>query len=221
MLTREVEKLYREYYGFQLEVPYTQQHLYHFSINQNLEELNKVYKSLRDEKVNVFVEIGGASGGSLWMYANLLCEKGAEIVVIEPERRRELCFICNKLSQLGYKVKQIHQNSMMALASVSNEIDLLHIDGDHDEISVLNDFSFYFPKVEYGGYAILHDTDSFAGPKKLRESLETQNEDIVTYSCGDFFEFTKSNLVSGSKQCQCGTSVIRRRELGQQTTNSI
>jgi methyltransferase family protein len=54
-------------------------------------------------------------------------------------------------------------------------IDLLHIDGNHDQASVIRDVELYVPKVKVGGYVVLDDT-SWASVWPVYRQLQATHE---------------------------------------------
>lgn len=73
--------------------------------------------------------------------------------------------------ELGKHVIAIRATSEQALFMIP-EIDLLHIDGNHSEVSSLRDVEMYLPKVRSGGVVIYHDSLWAERQKGLEELLK-------------------------------------------------
>lgn len=154
------------------------------TIQQYYDEIAGVKVVLGKDKFKNFVEIGSAYGGSLWLYANMFCEKGAKVTVIDPRLTPMLLLVVNTLKDKGYDVQYIQNNSNLCEGKIG-QIDLLHIDGDHSYEGVSSDFNLYYPKLKSNGYALLHDTISDKadiGITKFRKELENRYSVITVGS---------------------------------------
>lgn len=135
-------------------------------------------------KPKVCVEIGVFGGSSLFPVACALRSLGEGVVyAIDPWDKFEcikyydpikdkanlqwwasidLEYVYNEYLNLlkrfgiGSYCVTIRTNSARAV-DVVNNIDILHIDGNHSEISFLQDVTLYLPKVRPGGYIWLND----------------------------------------------------------------
>lgn len=146
-------------------------------IQQCKDELQGVLDYLEEQKkgyFNHFVEVGSSNGGSLWIYTNLLVDKGGKVTSLEIKFKSKLMNTVKRLKDRGYKIE-----CKRPPCTVQN-IDLLHIDGWHHYDAVRADFDTYFPKVVKGGVVLIHDTLLWAGCIKLREELEKK------YKCNTF-----------------------------------
>lgn len=139
------------------------------NIHQNYDEVSSVVNYLFPRKFKNFVEVGTNYGGSLWLYSNLLCEKGANVTGIDIVKFETIDLVMNKLKELGYGTTFINENSGTAYEHVNN-IDLLHIDAEHG-VTVLRDWKYFLPKVLPGGIILLHDTSLHDGPKELVKQI--------------------------------------------------
>lgn len=157
-----VQSLWEEFYSFGSD----------FQIRQYPEEMQLICDFFKDRKFKNYVEIGNAEGGSLWVYAHLLCEPGATITTVDPVQMPQCAVIVDKLIEKGFKVDTIKQTSREAFWAVPKDIDLLHIDGSHEFEDVKGDFFQYYAKMKPGGVILLHDTDSgHFGPVKFRQEI--------------------------------------------------
>lgn len=64
-------------------------------------------------------------------------------------------------------VTPLVMTSHNAVTKVKEPVNLLFIDGAHDQLSVKQDFLDWFPKVVDGGIVAFHDTISWPGPRKV------------------------------------------------------
>jgi predicted O-methyltransferase YrrM len=116
------------------------------------------------------VEIGVAEGASACALRQAMSSDG-ELWLIDPfhlSRMRQL----NALKRAAHaavarfgasRVRWIEQFSSDAIKNWRSPIDLLFIDGDHEEKAVLGDWADWSPFVSPGGVAIFHDARIFAG----------------------------------------------------------
>lgn len=151
-------------------------------IRQKPDELTMVISYLYPRKFKNFTEIGCAEGGSLWVYSNMLCSPNAFIRAIDIKLPPNLIFTCEKLKKSGKEIEIIQKDSREAFRDIlDNSIDLLHIDADHSAETVNKDWELYYPKVSKNGIILLHDTIRTEGPKLLKERLEREKYNIVTF----------------------------------------
>lgn len=174
------------------------------NMQQNLDEIHQVYNYLNEcypnRKFTYFVEVGSATGGSLWLYAHLLChQKDILLKPIELPYRANLpvlLAVCNKLEDKGYKIEPVFRASLSAAPLIKEGIDLLHIDAIHTYQAVKEDFEAFYPKVCKNGIILLHDTCLYPGLKKFVKELE----EIYKYKCKTFK--AESNY--------CGITVVHK-----------
>ena len=164
-------------------------------IQQSREELKKVLKELEGKRFNNYVEIGGSFGGSLWVYANMVCNKGANITVLELAPVDALRKTIKKLTDNEFKVRLIPGHSWDA--PIVENIDLLHIDSQHDYDVLKGEFDKYFPYVIKGGVVLIHDTLLHEGCIQFREELEK------THSCKTFD--------SAGDELTCGITMVVKK----------
>ena len=136
----------------------------------------------------VIVEIGSYEGRSTVCLAKGI-KHNAKVYSIDPHTRwcrryNEIGtgerFLSNmRNSGVGDRVVPIFDYSYNAARKWYRHINLLFIDGSHDEDSVTRDFKLFFPFVAYGGWIVLHDTTSsllhrlpgYAGPRRAADKL--------------------------------------------------
>jgi predicted O-methyltransferase YrrM len=68
--------------------------------------------------------------------------------------------VCETITQRGLSpyCRIVRATSSLAAEDIEPGIDLLHIDGNHDEAAVAADIASYVPKVRPGGFVVLDDT---------------------------------------------------------------
>ncbi len=185
-------KLVGEYYLFYTEIPLREHYWWVFHISQNLDEIVELMLKIGDKKFKHFVEIGTSCGGSLWLYANLFCDENTKIESIDPRNQpRPINFTVNKLKERNFNVVFYNKHSYDIKNEISNDIDLLHIDGDHVYESVKLDWELYFPKVIKNGIVLVHDAKgTHAGAKRFGDELQYNpkiKSEIIAldeYACG-------------------------------------
>ena len=122
------------------------------------------YDVVQSLGAQVFLEIGSAYGGSLYVYAGA-CSKDALLISVDQGQFSEsLMKVIEKLQGEGYTPTWIEGNSHKAttlerVKSLLNNqpVDFLHLDGDHTAKGVLKDWNMYWPLVRKGGIAAVHD----------------------------------------------------------------
>lgn len=131
---------------------------------QNEAELAFAVTLVRLLRPETVVEIGVASGGTLWAFGSV-CAPSATIVYIDPSPNASCDEIAACLLRSGYRPVRVPQSSQRAIATVTSalggrKIDLLHIDGDHSYEGCMRDWELYSPLVASGGVVLLHDADN-------------------------------------------------------------
>jgi predicted O-methyltransferase YrrM len=94
---------------------------------------------------------------------------------MDPVREQSLQAI--RTWQLQNSVTVIKAPSVAAVSNISDEIDLLHLDGDFTEKGSLDDFDAYFPKLKVGGgliitNAIVNINNKFTKMKCVQKALD-------------------------------------------------
>jgi cephalosporin hydroxylase len=168
---RDLSRIILEYYD--LFGRYTK-----LGIQQCLDELQQVKDFLGNRKVENFYEIGSDEGGSLWIYSHLFLKPGGKVYSIEVKVKPILRKVVEALTAKGFNIQLVKQASMKF--KPPEEIEFLHIDGDHAYNSVRPEFSKYYPLVKENGFLLIHDTLIWDGPIRLREEIEGKY-DAVTF----------------------------------------
>lgn len=134
------------------------------ALRQIMPEPLVVYRLVEARRPNVFVEVGSASGGSLYLYAGA-CAPDALVVAIDNGRKAaSLARVIDVLRGQGYDARWLRGNShsaglqkVLAGDLAGRPVDFLHIDGDHSRDGVMADWRAYSPLVRTGGLIALHD----------------------------------------------------------------
>lgn len=132
----------------------------------------------------VFVEVGSAFGGSLYVYAGA-CAPGATIIALDAGRQGgQLSRTVVALREQGYDVHWVRGDSHSPATQAEvrkvlagRRADFLHIDGDHSKSGVLRDCRDYIPMVRApGGLVALHDIAFRRGGAQVYRAWPTVRE---------------------------------------------
>ncbi len=140
-------------------------------IQQAEEELDGLIDELGDRKFTTMCEIGIADGGTLWLYSQLFGAPNAKFIVTDMHIRSVTKRVMKEITKRTGITFEVHecQNYKFKL---KEEVEFLHIDGDHSYAGVSNDYFFNARKVAPGGIIIVHDTLLMEGPIKFRTDIE-------------------------------------------------
>ena len=133
-------------------------------------EITKLAQLIKDEKPKVYMEIGTATGGTLFISSRVLPDDSI-IISLDlpdgihgggyPEWKMELYESFPLDSQELHLIRgnSHHKSSVEKVKSILNgkEIDFLFIDGDHTYEGVKTDFNLYKELVKEGGLIAFHD----------------------------------------------------------------
>jgi len=150
-------------------------------IQQHLEEVAQVVDHIGDKKFSYYVDIGLARAGSVWLYANTVCESGATLLGIDVVVTVEALKALKVLKERGFTIDTIQRPAIRCVADVKDDIELLHIDAQHSYAAVSEEYWAYSRKVKDGGVVLLHDTMLHEGCIKFREELEREGKNIKTF----------------------------------------
>ena len=118
---------------------------------------NLIKDLIIETNAQLCVEIGVFKGASLMYFAEALEITKGNVIGIDPYSMGTLINeIPNKdlnkyIYEVLFKAEDYHINIE------KESIDVLHIDGNHDEEYVTKDIQFYLPLVKKGGYIIMDD----------------------------------------------------------------
>jgi predicted O-methyltransferase YrrM len=156
------------------------------------------------------VEIGSFAGRSTTFLA-AGSEAGARVVVyaidphIEPETgQSRFPAFQRQIEAAGLSriVRPIVGTSVQAAGSFNEPVELLFIDGAHDEESVRQDWELWEPRVLPGGYVAMHDTLRWPAPSHVAE------ERIIGSSA--FFQAGLVDSITFGRKCRSGEEQGRR-----------
>lgn len=111
-------------------------------------------------KSTTFLAAGSAAGLSTPVYAIDPHEAGGT----EQRFRRHI-----EESGFGHLVRPIVARSWDAAADFREPVEVLFIDGSHEERHVRLDWQLWFPKLVEGGWVGLHDTLRHPGPRRVAD----------------------------------------------------
>jgi len=118
----------------------------------------------------VILEIGSWKGKSTICLASG-SRDGARVPVYSVDLHRDKSFerfVANiERAGLTELVRPIRASSQEEAVGVSEPIELLFVDGAHDDVGVQADFDRWVPRVVEGGLVFFHDTVWHGGPRRL------------------------------------------------------
>ena len=150
-------------------------------IQQDLTEVAQVVDYIGDKRFSYYVDIGLARAGSVWLYANTICEPGATLLGIDVVVTEAALIILKVLKERGFTIDTIQRPAIRCVADVKDDIELLHIDAQHSYAAVSEEYWAYSRKVKDGGVVLLHDTMLHEGCIKFRQELENNKCNITTF----------------------------------------
>jgi len=131
------------------------------------EEILELLRILAKVKPKIVIEIGTASGGSLFLFSHVASED-ATIISVDlpgglgyPKWRIPLYKAFGSVNQKIHLIKanSHNQETLNEVKSILNgrKVDFFFIDGDHSYKGVKKDFEMYSPLVKEGGIIAFHD----------------------------------------------------------------
>lgn len=129
-----------------------------------------------DKELN-YVEIGCYAGGSACLLLQRPKTNVTSIDLGNPIDKSIVINNVNRLNKLSNKFIYLKGNSQTEemvnnLKSVTPNIDILFIDGDHSYKGVINDFNLYSNLVNSGGYIIFDDYLDFKHSPNVKRAVD-------------------------------------------------
>jgi cephalosporin hydroxylase len=126
----------------------------HHGAQQRLDELTEILARLHDMQPRVVVEIGSASGGTLFAWGCLGVPHVYAVTLRHPAD--------GALHGHGAVVLEGDSHDRATLQRLKDQlggrpVDVLFIDGDHSYEGAAADFAMYSPLVRDGGLVLFHD----------------------------------------------------------------
>jgi predicted O-methyltransferase YrrM len=118
----------------------------------------------------VIVEIGSWKGKStICLGRGSRAGKGVRIFAVDPHADYRHGEFKENIERAGIAdlVTPVKGFSQQVVADFEEPIELLFVDGSHEEDDVREDFNTWVPKVVDGGVVAFHDTTWHAGPRKV------------------------------------------------------
>jgi hypothetical protein len=106
----------------------------------------------------VIVEIGTAMGGTAMIFHQALCNKGIKIYTVDA---LDCSRAKDNLKNTDVTIINLpsHEFAKIWRTDIRTPIDFLYIDGDHNFISIFEDFNVWFPLLANKGIVAFHDYD--------------------------------------------------------------
>ena len=174
-------------------------------IQQCADEIESLISFVGNQKFNHLAEIGSDEGGSIWLYANLFAAENAVITIVDQEIKPVLSAVVQTIkSRLPVRVVLIYGLSKDVYL---DDVDFLHIDGDHSYEATHRDYVRNYAHVLPGGLILLHDTNLWEGPIKVKEELQ-----------GNITNFVGNRLIGKGEgleptETSTGITVVKKRIL--------
>lgn len=163
-------------------------------------EIKSLMQVVKDTKPQVYVEIGTASGGTLFLLSRMLPD-GAKIFSLDLPRGEFgggyptwkipiFKSFANTTQSIELLRGNSHTQEMLdKLKNIlqGNKIDFLFIDGDHTYSGVKQDFEMYSPLVKSGGVIAFHDIAKHPAEKNTQVDV-LWNELKQKYKNQEFIE---------------------------------
>jgi predicted O-methyltransferase YrrM len=211
---------------------------YRVAASQYRDEIERLAKIVNGEEVETVLEIGTASGGTLYIWARYLNTVEKIISLDLPGGdfgggyKEEMKNIYRKFApskEMHFVRKDSHKPSTFEeISDISDEIDFLFIDGDHSYQGVKQDYEMYSKLVSDGGLIAFHDIvetpDNSTVVQKRREKkgefegLEDRHliwgDGLPNCKVSEFWEelvehHNTEEIVSHPKQSHRGIGIIR------------
>lgn len=183
----------------------------------SLEKANMMYNLILETKPTVCVEIGSFGGASILPCALALKENNHGIIyAIDPYTNFNAVEFFDNNSKhytwwnsIDFEViyekfmalqndydfknfcKTLRMTSLEAINHIPNSIDILHIDGDHNEISVFREVQAYLPKVKKNGYIWMDDIFWPFCPKEAAEARSKGEK--LTFALNKSIDYLEKN----------------------------
>ena len=139
------------------------------------EEAHTLYEAARGcTGRGAIVEIGSWKGKStICLALGSKAGSGTPVYAVDPHTAGRFEEFEANLERAGVRdlVRPIKSLSQPAASDFHEPIELLWIDGSHEEALVREDFEKWVPKVVDGGIVAMHDTTWTAGPRKVAGEL--------------------------------------------------
>lgn len=161
---------------------------------QSRDEILELLMILDKMDGKVIMEIGTATGGTLFLLSRVASEDATVISIDLPRRRfsggypawRILLYksfsVCNQRLHL-IRANSHNQKTLEKVKNILNDrrIDILFIDGDHSYDGVKRDFEMYSPLVKTDGIIVFHDIvpgpkDNVGGVPEFWQEIRTKYE---------------------------------------------
>ena len=143
--------------------------------------INDIIKS--KHKIENFLEIGSAAGGSSVLFNNVF--KIINTIIIDDNQHPRHILRPDNLRGIWSNIKEFIGKSQSAdavkfIKKLKLKFDIVLIDGDHNFSAVMWDFETYSKFLNPGGFIILHDTHIVPGVEMAFDKIKEDKKYKVT-----------------------------------------
>jgi predicted O-methyltransferase YrrM len=125
--------------------------------------LLRYFAELTEAKSILEVGIGAESVSGMTFAYSLANRLPATLISVDVDSSRPGELYRRKGAELGVTWKCVYGDSLSPEVHVSEKVDVLYIDGDHDFQHAFGDFRKFYDLVKEGGYVIIDDYGEFDG----------------------------------------------------------
>lgn len=181
-----------------------------FKMYQISEEIQLFFRMLADIKATRMLEIGVLFGGTTFLFANALQEKGTLISIDNelPDVYKQFLPRVASDKRVTIQLLKLDSHSPDTLQIVEailkgEKLDAIFIDGDHTYEGVKQDYEMYSPLVRSRGLIGFHDIVHHPSDKTCK--VENLWKEIK--KTGDPF----TEIINSPKQGKCGIGVLYKK----------
>jgi predicted O-methyltransferase YrrM len=178
-----------------------------------------LYHLARSCGVGCIVEIGAFQGKSTtYLVAGSVAGARVPVYSIDPHIHPDIQPEGSTFPLFQQQMERIGKTDLMrpivapaeeAAPAFDHPIELLFIDGDHEDVSVRRDWDLWFPKIVPGGWIAMHDTLRWPGPRHLAEQRILNSAGFSKTGVVDSITFGRIRLPSDPEEGRLRRGRIR------------
>ena len=151
------------------------------AMQQNLQELTEFLEACNKlDSKDLVLEIGMLNGGTHAVWKRMFKTVWSLDVNEDSIKRVSARIKDKKSSKFFWGNSQVPITAEAVKKELNGrKLDMLFIDGDHSEMSIVTDWLLYRDFVREGGIIGFHDTETIQGPIKLMDALQTGNNQFT------------------------------------------